>query len=68
MSTTRDTGSGTIKKFDPEKLLPGQGLNQIYWITRLVTVSKRVYIPGWNEYVAPAREKSIFGHNTWLIG
>jgi len=23
-------------------------------------------IPGWNEYVAPAREKAIFWHNIWL--
>jgi len=22
-------------------------------------------IPGWNEYVAPAREKSMFWHNLW---
>ena len=28
--------------------------------------SKTKVLPGWNEYVLPAREKSIFWHNMWL--
>jgi len=30
--------------------------------------SHHLLLPGWNEYVQPAREKSIFWHRVWVEG